>query len=396
MTLKRKHQFLLAGISCALAFAIAELGVRLICRADADGNRFFGDLQLKPYRLPVNRARDLVASYQQGLAQAAMLYDPDLGWVPAPGRKGVNPSGFNSTLAEPTKDHPGKLRVAVFGASYTRGWWKELENRLSSRGAEVLDFGVGGYGLDQAYLRWKKQGRDYNPDVVVLGCCLQTIFDNLNMLRLVRHPRTGMPFAKPRFILADDRLELVNAPTPDPTQIARVLSGLNAWQLLAYERFYVPADYVDTLWRSSRFLALAEAKVGSFNSELLRLVSSQRSIPSRFFRPGEEPVELALKLIEAFKADVESRGAKFLFVNLPTSGDLAWFKARGEFSYATLYSAVQQRARVVKVEDGLMEALAGREIDSLFSDGHYDSELQAVVAEAIAGEIGAVLAAPTK
>ena len=69
----------------------------------------------------------------------------------------------------------GVLRIALFGDSFTHGddvpvehsFGQVLEQQLITAGipAEVLNFGVGGYGIDQAMLRFKEHGAAFgrNP-----------------------------------------------------------------------------------------------------------------------------------------------------------------------------------------------------------------------------------------
>jgi len=381
----------MAILSCGLGLLVAETGVRLMCKADADGNRYFGNLQLKPYHLPVIRTRQLIDEYKKSIAGSTMIYDAGVGWAPNPGAGEANRQGFNSTSANPEKAHQDNLRIEIFGASYNRGWRKDVENQLSADGmkAEVFDFGVGGYGLDQAYLRWKKQGQEYHPDIVVLGYCLGTIFDNINMLRLIRHPHSGLPFAKPRFVLSGTGVDLINVPTPEPDRLAVLMSQLEQWPLLHYESFYHKADYANTPLRNLMLYALIEAKLGSLGSNALRYVSSERTIPARFFRPGDEPVRLALELVKQFRRDVESRGGKFFVVNLPTAADLAWYRAKGSFPYSEMYASMQQTVAVIKPEDEMIQTIGDQKIESFFGDGHYRRELQAVVGRFVASAIAA-------
>ncbi|MEI8342429.1 MAG: hypothetical protein WCH43_12970 [Verrucomicrobiota bacterium] len=392
MKLERKHQFFMALLSIGLGLLVAEAGVRLFCRTESDGNRYFGNVQLKPYHLPVERTRQLVNEYEKSLASSAINYDADLGWAPHPGMAGSNQQGFNSTAPNPEKSHQEALRVEVFGASYNRGWWKDMENTFTGSGlkAEVFDFGVGGYGLDQAYLRWKKQGVEYHPDIVVLGYCLGTIFNNANMLRLIQNPQSGLPFAKPRFVTSGTGMDLINVPTQKPGELAEFVSRLEQWPLLRYESFYHPGDYAYTPLRHLMLYALIEAKLDSFGSGSLRYLSSRKAIQPRFFKPGDESVILTLELVRQFKRDVESHGGRFYMVNLPTEGDLFWYKAHGSFSYSEIYATLQNIVTVIKPESPMLQVIKENQSNSLFGDGHYGRELQAAVGKEVASRIMAL------
>ena len=43
-------------------------------------------------------------------------------------------------------------------------------------------FGVGAYGMDQAYLRWKKHGAKFHPHIVIFGFVAGNVQDNVNMV----------------------------------------------------------------------------------------------------------------------------------------------------------------------------------------------------------------------
>jgi hypothetical protein len=117
-------------------------------------------------------------------------FDADLGWAHVPAGKGrlVTPE-FNVEIrinADGLRDGDyarqksgNTRRVLVFGDSFAEGWGVEVEESLSkrlevclrdrgSRAAEVINFGVAGYGTDQELLLFEKLGRHYQADVVVV------------------------------------------------------------------------------------------------------------------------------------------------------------------------------------------------------------------------------------
>ena len=122
-----------------------------------------------------------------------ILWEPDarLGWHHVPktrahwteegdGHVRINTLGFRDAERSVRKES-GVFRIAVFGDSTTEAlqvdleqtFCQLLEKRLNQRGirAEVLNFGVSGYGSLQEYLLYSERGREFNPDLV-----LQAIF----------------------------------------------------------------------------------------------------------------------------------------------------------------------------------------------------------------------------
>ncbi|MDE2811346.1 MAG: SGNH/GDSL hydrolase family protein, partial [Gemmatimonadota bacterium] len=116
-------------------------------------------------------------------------YDPELGWSHIPDRVGrlvtpefdvemrINSIGLRDREFADAKA-AGVRRVALFGDSFVEGWGvpieaavsRQLEACLRREGAavEVANFGVAGYGTDQALLFFERQGPRFGADEVVL------------------------------------------------------------------------------------------------------------------------------------------------------------------------------------------------------------------------------------
>lgn len=112
-------------------------------------------------------------------------YDARRGWKLKAGLQGVECCGTqalhsNSRGIRGTKEYSfarvkGKPRILIFGDSFTFGEQVEDAETYAARlaklwpGAEVLNFGVHGYGFDQMLLYLRDEGVKYRPDFVVLG-----------------------------------------------------------------------------------------------------------------------------------------------------------------------------------------------------------------------------------
>ena len=114
----------------------------------------------------------------------------------------------------------GIVCLSTFGDSYTHGdgvgnedTWQERLNNLASN-IEVLNFGVNGYGLDQSFLRYQRDGIKFNSHIVLIGFLSENILRNLNVFRPFYMPKTGVPLGKPYFTLSEDNLLL----NPNPFQ----------------------------------------------------------------------------------------------------------------------------------------------------------------------------------
>lgn len=151
----------------------------------------------------------------------------------------INAQGFRADREYALEPPPGVLRVVAVGDSFTFGngvhvheaWPAVLERRL---GAEVINLGVAGYGVDQQLLTLESRGLRFQPDVVLLGLHIPDIFRNTNTI----HNGVG----KPRFRLGPEgALTLTNVPVPPPGSPPptlprpRPLDRLRLWQMASVQ-----------------------------------------------------------------------------------------------------------------------------------------------------------------
>ncbi len=107
---------------------------------------------------------------------------------------------------------------------------------------QVLNFGVDGYGVDQAYLRYARDVRPWRPDVVILGLINHDLFRSLAVYSFVSFPGWPFPFAKPRFVTDLDRLALLNVPLPSPESIVAARS-IRELPFIEYDPGYRAEDW---------------------------------------------------------------------------------------------------------------------------------------------------------
>lgn len=355
----------------------------MLCRKDEEGNTFFKNLHLKPFHVPIRQVGRTIHEYEG--KESGPVYDPELGWALRPDVYHHNSQGFISKNPSPERlpSSPTKLRVALIGDSYTQGdfetgWWRVLEDTLENKGieAEVFNFGVGGYGLDQSYLRWSRDSKPWKPEIVILGFMADVCSRNLNLMRLLRDPGSGIPFMKPRFLLnGQNGLELANSPTPQPGQLMEILSHLDSWPLIKYEHFYSPMDYQSTPWRWSRLTSVIEAELTN---------AREGSASEAFFDPSGEAGQISMRLLEKMKKEVETSGASFYILILPTEGDLELIQSEGRTKQAKLIDAIQGRFETISMESPLAEFSKGKNLDDFFCDSHYKAEFNQVVGAGLA------------
>ena len=380
MSAPRARRRVAVALAAVLVSLLAcEAVLRVATHRDDTGQLWLGTLRLFPYRLPLAQIRANLDELSEG--DTFLAYDAGLGWAPradahsTTGPFAVNGAGIRAARETGERAAPGALRIAAFGDSFTFGdevgpdetWATALERALAERGvaAEVLNFGVNAYGIDQAYLRWRRDGRRFRPDVVLLGLQPENVLRDRNVFRPLYFAGTEVPLSKPRFVVRDDRLELLNVPTLPPEEIVPALATMPAHPLFAHEGFYAPW-YAEHWWLGSRLLAFA--------------ATVALSPAASAFRLDPESRDLARRLVAVFAADVAAEGSAFLVVHLPRKEDLQRLRAGGEPWYAPL---LREDLAGIAVADPT--AGVARIDDALFAPrGHYSPAMNTIVGAALA------------
>ena len=192
-------------------------------------------------------ARDLTRSTRSAVAERQHTqYDEEIGWVNVPDRVVENMYGEGSSVTingqgfRGLEDYAeavpaGRRRILCSGDSFTLGygvgdretWCHVLEELVPD--FQIVNMGQGGYGFDQSYLWYERDGRSLEHDLHLV--CL-------NLWQVLRmRVDTFLGYAKPVLGLENGELRVVNAPlpmrasyTPFLTRSARTLRELRTVQ----------------------------------------------------------------------------------------------------------------------------------------------------------------------
>ena len=154
------------------------------------------------------------------------VHSPTLGWTVKPdGERSLyrsNAQGLRAERSYAAFPREGAIRISTFGDSFTHGndvdfWstWQEQLGRVAP-GLEVLNFGVSGYGLGQAFLRYQEEALDFHSHVVVIGFMTEDIERGVNVFRPFYTSNTSKPMTKPRFVLQGEGLAVLENPFESP------------------------------------------------------------------------------------------------------------------------------------------------------------------------------------
>ncbi len=211
---------------------------------------------------------------------------------------------------------PARRRVALIGDSFTFGlevgyeqtWGHQLERALGPE-FQILNFGVDGYGVDQAYLRYRRDAARWHPEIVILSVVTDDLRRTMCVYGFLCFPWSEIPFAKPRFVLNADTLALLKRPLPMPDSIFASKS-INQLPFIGHDPAFDPAQ-----WQGHFY----------YRSFAVRFLLSK--FP-RWPIPGPDVTEEALQdvnaaLIRTFVRTAKENGSIPVVVFFPSRGDFA-------------------------------------------------------------------------
>jgi hypothetical protein len=334
-----------------------------------------------------------LAQLPQIWGESAGQWDSEIGW-PSTQEATMPPRDRSGAKSNPDFPEPANACASAYGDSFVwgddiplnEGWIEQLSRLL---GCRVANYGVSGYGTDQAFLRFRRMRSD-EASVAILGIFPENVMRNVNQYRAFigfpPHPR----WLKGRFVLdREHALRWIERPNID-------LAGFEA--LHRNPARIVPDDYL-----------LPDTRDGPMSAQfpyilnVLRLAMVPR-LRTRFTgRPswgdfyerdhpsGATPVTAAIA--EAFAREARERGKHPFVVMLPGASSFRARERFGAFEYAPLIEAMtERRIEVFDTGPALLAALGARSICELYAvpadcAGHYGAAGGALVAKVVAEEL---------
>jgi len=320
--------------------------------------------------------------------------DAELGWRYRAGfSKGtdyINRQGTRNLRVYASSPPSEAIRVAVFGDSFVYGnevgtadsWPTQLEG--DDPRFEVPNYGVGGYGADQALLRYRRDGAVLHPQIVVLGFTPDDLRRVVNVYRRFIDDREW-PLAKPRFLLDGSRgLRLIPSPLQGAADYERLRTQpTHVRELGRHDAWYAPEIYDNPLFDWSGAVRLASVIVVRLREHF---IGQNRLLKGDVFNTEAEAFRIQEAIFRQFAAEVERNGARPLILFLPDAGSLAEARAHRLTPYAPLAAALR-RAGIdyVDMAPAFIAAPDHEHWSSYFMPGgHYSPRGNAIVAAALA------------
>ena len=302
-------------------------------------------------------------------------YDPELGWSHRPGLRiermygdgtvfTTNSQGFRAR-EDFTKAVPqGRYRVIALGDSFTMGYGVDDESSYAARmrascpALQTVNMGQGGYGVDQDYLWYKRDGTKLDAQVLLFAFVAEDFF------RMASDTFIGYP--KPVLRARDGKLAVENVPVPQ------------AWESRT------------TLRRARTFVeSLAVVRTGHWIMGKLGGEAAERKADAFYGTVGEEVFAAAKLAFDDLAAVSKARGQHFVLVYLPViyllaqepSREAAWLERYSRESGVPFINLTAEFEKLTPAETARMYR----------PDYHYSDEGNRFVARALLRHLAAKL-----
>ena len=369
----------------------AVVGLRVLLVLAACEGLFFVTGSFLQSKWGMWRAPTQPAAVQDPLPYEQYLKrrDPLLGWpYPAQFGQDLEVNGAQRNPFFPNGPGEGSC-ISLYGDSFTAGgdtsssdknWGNVLSSLLS---CYVANYGVGGYGTDQACLRFEGNTRDPSP-IVILGFHTDDVLRNLTRIRDLQNYERWYAL-KPRFVL-DTGGELRLVPIPDLTEDQYLRSVGISGELypLANENFQPggPAGAVALEFPYSISVTANLLRFHGFRARRLH-----RPEWMEFLEVGHRlhGLEIAVGISQRFVDLALRRGKAPLLVILPHPLDFKYFQGHAIWPYQNVVDGYSS-ASIPYIDFGpyllALAAEQGTPVETFFGPtGHYNDAGNAAVAK---------------
>lgn len=357
------------ALGLALGLVLAELGLRLALPIPSE--------YLLPLPYKWEELRRIAAD------ETYIRFDAALGWVPTPASTheggGIiyrtNRAGLRADREYAPEPQPGLRRLAAFGDSFTYCEEVELADCWTSQlerawpGTEVLDFGVPGYGPDQAWLHYQRDGPAYHPCAVLIGYLIENINRVVNRFRPFYEPAGGLLLSKPRFLLDGPGLALLPNPASSPEQLADPL-----WveqTLGPNDSWYFPGVFVANPLDTFQLVRLARTAAYRRRPEDLEYTRDWANEIAQAYRGQGEAFQVAGRVLVEFARRVRQDGATPVVVVFGSEIEIRALRSGAGKAYAPLLDWLEREGiPTVDVTDNLAQQVGRNNLGSIVR-GHY-------------------------
>ncbi len=335
-------------------------------------------------------------------------YDSELGWVRKPntshienGKQGETKWSINENGARVNPGFEGKVsKISCYGDSFTfcrqvndNETWGHFLSKLQK--TNVLNFGVGNYGVDQALLRLKREYPKNKTSIVILAVVPDTISRILSVWK--HYYEYGNTFGfKPRFILKNENLELIKNPIDskikfyDYKKYLKIIKKYDFFYTKKFKKEKIHFPYTLTLFKNPKrnFLIIYWVLKIQFLKKLGKKYSGIEWNPMQIIMEinlnwrinlfkEKNNIQLLKKTVEEYVLFSKQQQFKAIFLFLPQKDDLNFIRKNYNF-YENFIKDISniEGLHLIDITKNLLKV---QNLDELYSNlneygGHFSSE----------------------
>ena len=397
-------------IAVAVFFIIETIVRRIVLQVNQD----FQWLIVEKDKIPILDKHGLSKFISHG-------FDPELGWVRKPNTSHDETGKFGKTnwtinqfcaRTNPNFDNL-ESNTSCYGDSFTfsrqvnddETWVHYLSEFTNSN---VVNFGVGNYGVDQALLRLKREFPKYPTKIVIMGVVPETICRIVSVWK--HYYEYGNTFGfKPRFILKNNSLNLIENIIDGKDKFEKYqnyLEDINRYDFFYKNKFLkekISFPYCITILKNLRrnfgiinwVQKINQRKKNNFDctdiewNTMKIIMKINLDWRVKLFQDNET-CELLKQILVEYANYGKKQNFKPVFIFLPQKDDILFIKKNFNF-YHNFVNELKKIENLFCI-DITKDMINIKEIDRMFSDnneygGHYSKDGNQKVAELIFNEL---------
>ena len=323
-------------------------------------------------------------------------YDKKLGWIRKKNTKGFD--SINGIKINFSIDKKGyrkfkkrkKNLFASFGDSYVfcrqvkdnETWQEQLS---SNKKFNILNYGVGNYGLDQSILRYKDEKLDNKVKFILMGFVPETI------CRIQSQWKHYLEFGnihgfKPKFTLVNEKIKLITNPLKKKIKIDKLTKVIK--EVSRTDRFYEEKfqknifkfPFVFSFCKNLTFnlkvfflIILKEIKISNLseiklNDLLFSLVMKRNIEQSHDYYNENKSIKLFEKIIDFYKNLALKKNHIPIIIVFPQLMDL---KLNSRINYQRFFLKLNNKIKVID----LTKLLLKKDIKKIYTNDKYGGHL---------------------
>ncbi len=247
------------------------------------------------------------------------------------------------------------FRIGLFGDSfmhsdavpYNESLAYHLEEILRKNGiaVDVINFGVSGYDMTQAYLKYKESGQNYDLDIVLFGFQIENFWRNLNVYRPNYYLYTGFPMVKPRVFLENDSLKFLDISDIDLEALKQLPlhfeeSKLSEYEYFTHNRIFTKSGIFGWSYVVKIFSSFSSTHEGS---HIGRIEDSIEGLKVMYF------------ILNQFETLVKENNSEFLIVQLPNYELTDFIIKNGTYPNPSIIDTVSKHYNFIRLDSLLVK-----------------------------------------